>query len=144
MYGLIDYILNQMELGKVLESSKVSSILKKSNESRNVKSSEYNVKFGPHQFISLILSHFKYNTSMLDKISPIMMNSDSVKSENLQKYFELIIENIDFSNQFIITKLNNVFSAKRTLQKNISGKFVETVIAHNLTCKWILSHLLGF
>jgi hypothetical protein len=46
-----------------------------------------------------------------------------------------MIDNIDFSDEINVTKVNNVFLAKKTLQKNISGKFVEAIIANNMTCR---------
>ena len=93
------------------------------------------MNFGAPDFIKYLLKKFEKNGEMLVRISPFVLNLENLKNDVLLKYFELLIDNVDFSKQEHLLILNHIFLANQTLQKGISGKFVETIIEKDLQCR---------
>lgn len=134
----ISFVFGQMDLGRVIDSSKIWSILRDpltdAIESR-LPGAEHEIKFGFQQMTAFLLRQFKENGRMLMQMVPWVLHSHRQRPETLQTFFELVIENFDLEDEVYSSKLNCVFLAKQGVRGGISPKFVDAIIAHNLTCR---------
>ena len=99
---------------------------------------EFGQEFGVQQFLKFLLTKFKNDGKMINQLSTLILNQENLKKEITQKYLELLLENLDLKDPINKIKLNNIFFGDNTLQKNLSGQFIEKILKQNHLSKFFL------
>lgn len=99
---------------------------------------EFGQEFGVQQFLKFLLTKFKNDGKMINQLSTLILNQENLKKEITQKYLELLLENLDLKDPINKIKLNHIFFGDNTLQKNLSGQFIEKILKQNHLSKFFL------